>query len=154
MWYLIVNEQIATQRGSLYGTTNEGGDIDHCYDENNTGCGLVFQLTPKPDGSWTESVIHVFHHGGKPFAGVIFDQSGNLYGTTSGGNYFTDGVVYKLTPKAGGSWTYDVLHRFAGQPAQEPWGGVALDNAGSLYGTTGKCARNSGCQGVVFEITP
>src|ERR1700690_3414196 len=79
---------ICDQAGSLYGTTWEGGNS--C---NGFGCGVVFKLAPQSDGSWTESVLYTFcptspcTDGANPSAGLIFDQTGNLYGTTwAGGN--------------------------------------------------------------------
>ena len=60
--------------GNLYGTTNSYGAH---------GFGTVFELTPNGDGSWTESVLHSFNSShGYPYAGLIFDTVGNLYGTT------------------------------------------------------------------------
>ena len=68
--------------GNLYGTTLRGGNC------GGDGCGVVFKLVPKSDGSWTESVLHSFT-GGKdgfgPQADLIFDAAGNLYGTTADG---------------------------------------------------------------------
>jgi hypothetical protein len=67
----------------LYGTTAGGGTGDGC----NGGCGTVFELAPHPNGDWSETVLHSFtfgsgHDGAIPWANVIFDASGNLYGTT------------------------------------------------------------------------
>ena len=70
--------------------------------------GTVFKLTPNGDGSWTENVLHSFGDGDGegPFAGVIFDAAGNLYGTTCGGSRaFGYGTVFELTPNGDGSWT-------------------------------------------------
>ncbi|MGO9084292.1 MAG: choice-of-anchor tandem repeat GloVer-containing protein [Candidatus Sulfotelmatobacter sp.] len=76
--------------GNLYGTTVWGG----C-----DGYGVVFKLTPNPDGTWTETVLHPFLGFGRYpwWAGVIMDAAGNLYGTTSDGsnNY---GIVFEITP--------------------------------------------------------
>ena len=134
--------------GSLYGTTSRRGGH---------GLGTVFKLTPNPDGSWTETVLHSFaggRDGARPYAGLVIDAAGNLYGTTSVGGYADAGVVFKLAPGSGGSWTYSELHVFVGEPGQYPYGGLVLDQAGNLYGTTQACGNDQGCQGVVFEITP
>src|SRR5579863_1221261 len=68
--------------GNLYGTTVQGGTGCQGY-----GCGTVFELTPKAGGGWTEKVLHKFNDNGGafPFAGLIFDTDGNLYGTTYDG---------------------------------------------------------------------
>jgi uncharacterized repeat protein (TIGR03803 family) len=130
--------------GNLYGTTGWGGGGD--------SVGTVFKLTPQPDGTWTESVIHRFlrHPAANPYAGLTFDAAGNLYGTAFDG--IQAGAVFKLAPRSDGSWAYSVLHVFRGKPAMNPLGGLVLDDAGNLYGTTDMCS--SGCVGVVFEITP
>jgi uncharacterized repeat protein (TIGR03803 family) len=146
---------IFDQAGNLYGTTSGGGD----------DLGTVFRLTPKADGSWTESVLHNFTggtDGASPYASLIFDQAGNLYGTTSGGGdsgsclYDNCGVVFELMPNANGTWTESVLYRFGGgKHGQWPFGGLIFDQAGNLYGTAefgGNCG-DPGC-GVVFELTP
>jgi uncharacterized repeat protein (TIGR03803 family) len=128
--------------GNLYGTTWGGADSN----------GTVFKLTPNPDGSWTESVLHSFAGGGaNPEASLIFDAVGNLYGTTSGGGAYGLGTVFRLTPDQDGSWTEQVLVSFGGRPACFPEAEVISDAAGNLYGTThGTCGRD----GTVFKLTP
>jgi uncharacterized repeat protein (TIGR03803 family) len=145
--------------GDLYGTTASGGNSHDCFGD---GCGVVFKLTPNADGTWAESVLKRFagsKGGADPFAGLIFDMAGNLYGTTPQGGETKDcnggagcGVVFELTPNSNGSWTERVLHVFNGHPAANAYGGLVFDKAGNLYGTTGNCA--GGCGGVVFEVTP
>ena len=131
--------------GNLYGTTNGGGT---------RGKGVVFKLTPNSGGSWTESIVHYFTgpDGAYPKAGLIFDEAGNLYGTTPAGGGKGSGVVFKLKPNGDGSWTESVLHSFADNPADNPQAGLIFDVAGNLYGTT----VNGGLAnaGVVFEMTP
>jgi uncharacterized repeat protein (TIGR03803 family) len=74
-------------------------------------------LTPNTDGSWTKSVLYTFcsrtncGDGENPVASLIFDQAGNLYGTTSSGGAHGGGTVFKLTPNADGSWRESVLLR-------------------------------------------
>jgi uncharacterized repeat protein (TIGR03803 family) len=135
--------------GNLYGVTMIGGAQSQ---------GTVFQLTPNPDGSWTERVLHNFayHPASGPRARLIFDLAGNLYGTASPGDLGAGGTVFKLTPNSDGSRAFSVLHVFTGKPALLPFGGLAIDKAGSLYGTTSTCARGTNCygRGVAFEITP
>ena len=115
------------------------------------GCGVVFKLTPKGDGTWTESVIHSFKYtdGATPTAGVVFDPAGNLYGTTSGGGAHEGaGTVFKLAHNPDGSWTESVLHDFCSRQncsdGVGPEAGLVFDLVGNLYGTTGK----------VFKLTP
>ena len=65
--------------GSLYGATLRGGAY---------GKGTIFKLTLGSDGKWTKDVLHQFRggkDGARPFAGVVFDTAGNLYGTTCDG---------------------------------------------------------------------
>jgi len=142
--------------GNLYGTTGAGGSSSGC----NRGCGTVFKLAPNLDGSWTESVLYSFcsvkgcRDGSVLFAGVIFDQAGNLYGTTYSGGINNSGTVFKLTPNGDGSWTESVLYSFCsvkGCPdGGGPLDGLIFDQAGNLYGTT----EFSDYGGLVFQLTP
>jgi len=150
---------IFDRAGSMYGTTQV------VYG----GYGVVFRLTPKPDGTWTESVLYTFSggaDGGSPWAGLTIDSAGNLYGTTySGGNLnnCSDGgcgVVFKLTANPDGSWTESVLHQFQnGYDGANPGASLIFDAAGNLYGTTlygggGPCQIRSGGCGTIFKLTP
>ena len=89
---------VLDREGNLYGTAG-GGSNDNC---DGDGCGLVFKVTPKGK----ETVVYNFCPRGPnlctdgfwPYAGVIFDQKGNLYGTTQSGGATNGGVVFKLTP--------------------------------------------------------
>jgi uncharacterized repeat protein (TIGR03803 family) len=134
--------------GNLYGTTTAGGA---------SGDGTVFELTKKSDGTWTESVLYSFAggtDGATPWAGVTFDTSGNLYGTTTGGGASANGTVFKLTKNSNGNWTESVLYSFTGgsDGANPLWCGVILDATGNLYGMT----SGGGAQGmgVVYKLTP
>src|ERR1022692_2790827 len=135
--------------GNLYGTTVGGGP---------SGDGTVFELTPGAGGTWTEKVLHSFSGGADgthPYAGLIFDAAGNLYGTTDLGGAYGYGTVFELTPAAGGTWTEKVLHNFnnEGTDGIERLGPLIIDAAGNLYGTTYQGgAYNS--YGTVFELTP
>src|SRR5664279_570642 len=141
--------------GNLYGTTSEGGTYISC----SGGCGTVFELTPNGSGGWTETVLHNFNSNGtdgaNPYAGLIFDAAGNLYGTTTtGGSTGTGyGTVFELTPAAGGTWTEQVLYSFrGGTDGTWPYAGLIFDAAGNLYGTTPNGSTNNG--GIAFELTP
>ena len=137
--------------GNLYGTTVYGGP-------SGTAGGVVFKLAPKPDGTWTFSVLHAFScaEGCSPYAGVVFDAAGNLYGTTYSGGDYGDGVVFKLTPNADGTWTESVLHSFAGTADGAYPGGLISGAPGHLYGTTfgGGLDFGGGSNGygVAFEL--
>jgi uncharacterized repeat protein (TIGR03803 family) len=145
--------------GNLYGTTTFG-DNPSCPQ----GCGTVFELTPGSNGTWTQTVLYGFKggkDGSQPSGTLIRDKSGNLYGVTSFGGQPSCtsgcGTVYKLAPGGNGKWTKSVLHFFSGKDGANPFGGLTLDSAGNLYGTTRQggntsCSQN-GC-GVVFKLTP
>ena len=137
--------------GVIYGIGAGGGS---------NAQGAVFQLTPGA-GGWTFSLIHSFGPGDglHPDTGLILDAEGNLYGTTPGGGSAGAGIVFELTPGAGGVWTESILYNFPidadGYP---PDSMLTFDASGDLYGTTyygggTGHACTSGC-GTVFKLTP
>jgi uncharacterized repeat protein (TIGR03803 family) len=142
---------IADANGVLYGTTSNGGDNDN---------GTVFALSPPAAGAtrWTETVLHRFRGGpdGRfPFAGLIVDANGVLYGTTSAGGETDTGTVFALSPPAAGKtrWTHTVLHSFRGTPdGGEPFAGLIADAKGVLYGTT--TSGGDSFNGTVFALSP
>ncbi|MGC2112385.1 MAG: choice-of-anchor tandem repeat GloVer-containing protein [Candidatus Korobacteraceae bacterium] len=141
--------------GNLYGTTALGGSHYDCTG----GCGTVFEILPRGDGSWTEKLLHSFgtdSEGQYPDSALIFDAAGNLYGTTDGGGIHDDGTLFELSPREDGSWTNKVLHSFNnnGRDGWSPGGGLIFDAAGNLYGTTyyGGIHAASGGYGTVFEL--
>jgi len=150
------------QDGTLYGTTAFGGISQNCP----SGCGIVFNLKPTPNppitplSPWLETPLYRFgggSDGANPYgADIIFDEAGNIYGTTyNGGNGTCSGgcgVVYKLM-RSNGSWTESVLYSFTQSgDAQHPWGGVTFDQSGNLYGTTvyGGAYGN----GAIYQLKP
>ena len=139
--------------GNLYGTTWVGGESAGCRGRYPNTCGVVFELTPQNNRQWTERVLHAFnyHDGAYPFAGLVFDGAGNLYGTTPYGGAFGSGVVFELVPGADGSWAENIIHHFDAVP-HLPASTPVFDNAGNLYGT----ALRGGGQncGTVFKLTP
>jgi uncharacterized repeat protein (TIGR03803 family) len=140
---------ILDTEGNLYGTTLQGG---HTSTACAAGCGTVFELAAS---SGTETVLYAFQggtDGASPYAGVTFDSTGNLYGTTYAGGANGDGTVFKLTPASSGSWTESILHSFkGGWDGNGPLGGVILDASGNLYGTTFQGGAPPH-YGVVFEL--
>lgn len=145
--------------GNLYGTGSEGGDV--------VGGGIVLKLSPNGDGSWAETVLYAFCTGGdhrhcpdglNPMAGVSFDKSGNLYGTTWLGGFDDKwGVLYKLSPPpaSGERWTETVLYKFVGTGGGQPLSVVNFDKAGNAYVTASTGASNSpGLCGGVFKFAP
>lgn len=135
--------------GDLYGTASAGGA---------DASGVVFKLTPGSSG-WSESVIHTFRGGGDgkyPYGDLMFDTSGNLYGTAYQGGGHGYGVVFELRPNSKGGWTDKVLHSFANTPAGNPVAGLVMDSAGNLYGTTILGETESSCGGgcgTLFELS-
>ena len=118
------------------------------------GLGFLAVTTPLYAAS-SEQVLYAFQ-GGKsdgvePLAGVIFDSSGNLYGTTYEGGTYNGGIVFELTPN-NGQWTEKVLHTFQPKYGERPKAGLIMDSAGNLYGTTYYGGAYNG--GIVFELTP
>jgi uncharacterized repeat protein (TIGR03803 family) len=157
---------IADNSGALYGTTRFGGS---------SGNGTVFKLTPPAKGQtvWTETVLYRFaggNDGRLPYASLIADNSGALYGTTQRGGSgcpqdYGCGTVFMLTPPAKGQtvWTETVLYRFTGgSDGASPLAGLIADKQGALYGTTAVGGGQSGCPqsaffggcGTVFKLTP
>lgn len=118
---------IFDKKGNLYGTTYGGGQF---------GFGTAFQLTPSGAG-WTENILYSFSggaDGGLPSGGLVFDQSGNLYGTTSQGGKNNGGTVFMLMP-SNGSWALTTLYSFTATNLDGNSGNLVLDSAGNLYGT-------------------
>ena len=146
--YLPVGD-LATQGGSImYGATQSGGV---------GGFGTVYQLTNSRSVAWHISVLHSFTgldgDGAMPWAGVVLDPAGNLYGTTSWGGAEWAGTVFELTPGANNEWTETVLYSFTGRAdGNSPISTIVLDGAGNVYGTTYQGGTYN--QGVVYEVTP
>ena len=151
--------------GNVYGTTLGAG----LY-----GDGVVFELTRSSTAPWPETVLYAFSggtDGGDPSSPLVFDSAGNLYGATDSGGILSDctlsengpgcGVIFKLTPYSGGTWTETVLYSFTGGADGAEPGSVVLDSVGNLYGAT-YAGGLSDCQtggyamgcGVIFKLTP
>jgi hypothetical protein len=145
--------------GNIYGTTLYQGSPT-CVIAGISGCGTVFKLSHNPDGSWTNTTLYEFqgpNDGAWPYAGVVLDPSGNIYGVTDvGGTGPCDygwgcGSVFELSP-SGSGWVETILHEFSGgSDGGNPDYGLIFDSAGNLLGT----ATTGGAGlGTVFELTP
>jgi uncharacterized repeat protein (TIGR03803 family) len=125
-------------KGNVYGTTSGGGVY---------GYGTVFELTPKANGRWSETVLYSFKNDGidgcTSTGGLTFDASGSLYGTSQHCGAYGYGTVFELTPDSGG-WTESVLFSFDVTDGARPYGGVVIGEGGNLYGTAD----------IVFELSP
>jgi uncharacterized repeat protein (TIGR03803 family) len=142
------NEPLSTvtmdEAGNLYGTTAGGGSA---------GYGTVYELSPNGSG-WTERILYSFQNaldGRKPSGGVVFDAAGNLFGAAYNGGSGGGGTIFELTP-SGNSWTFNLLFSFVTAFHNGgPWATLAIDSAGSLYGTTYAAGFGDGS---VFKLTP
>lgn len=145
---------IFDQLGNIYGTTVSGGAY---------GQGTVYKLT-RSGGGWVESILHDFGAAGdgiEPLHSVVFDSSGNLYGTTSYGGANGYGTVFQLVP-SGSHWTENILVSFSlsGSAGGIPYAGLLIDQSGNLYGATSANApgggppNGDGGGGAVFELMP
>jgi uncharacterized repeat protein (TIGR03803 family) len=125
--------------GNLYGTTLSGGTYNN---------GVVFKLSP--DG--TETVLHHFTggaDGATPFADLIQDSAGNLYGTATNGGASGSGTVFEISPTG----AFTVLHSFeGGADGIGPQGRLIQDSTGNLFGAT--FAGGASGYGVVFKLNP
>ena len=152
--------------GNVYGTSKLGPNVGpYCTGGLYfNGCGTVYQLTPTSTGyNW--NIIYPFTDGDDgefPISGLVADQAGNLYGTTSKGGAGGGGVVFQQSP-SGGTWTYNLIYSLpAGNPqslcyfvpgegCSGPWGNLLLGNAGDFYGATYSAGTYQ--YGNVFKLT-
>jgi uncharacterized repeat protein (TIGR03803 family) len=113
-------------------------------------------------GQWKEKVLYSFCNGNGtscpdgvgPYASLIFDSAGNLYGTTFAGgniNYDSYGTVFELHHSRNGEWTEEVLYSFDLYDGAYPTTSLVFDTKGNLYGTTSSLIYPH--QGAVFELT-
>ncbi len=143
-----VGNPLLDQAGNVYGVTYDGGPV----------CGKVYRLS-KRSGKWQEAVLYAFTgangDGCNPYGSLVFDGSGNLYGTTTGYGAYGYGTVFELIAALGRGnhkYTEKVLWNFNKTDGSNPFSGLAWDSSGNLFGTT--YAGGSSNSGVVFELTP
>jgi hypothetical protein len=166
-----IGNRVADSAGNLYGVTFLGG-ASTC----DGGCGTVFELSPNSAGGWSESILYNFCAGSDatcpdgelPQSGLVLDSAGNLYGVTdwggtcTGGEKTNCGIVYELSPPSasGGAWTYTVIHAFCQDPNDDlcsdgiqPNGPLAIDAAGTIYGTVQGGGTGVYTKGAVYELS-
>src|ERR1700727_3349904 len=155
--------------GNLYGATTDGGNLSACIggDYPGEGCGVVFKLSRDSAGHWKETVLYTFSGGADgaiPYATLILDAAGNLYGTTQYGGFMSGcgklgcGVVFRLTHTATG-WHEAVLHSFSGNSVEANFpSALVQDSSGKLYGTLSQGgAVTSACElgcGAAYQLSP
>lgn len=135
---------------AFYGVTFNGG----------SGPGVVYEIAPRPTPCktafcpWNLTPLHTFdfNDGNGPQGTLIRDASGNLYGTTMAGGAGCQpdgcGTVFEVDSQG----QYKLLYSFNGSDGNEPQGGLLLDKAGNLYGTT--WAGGLYNDGTVFKLDP
>ena len=141
--YGVYGDFVFDKAGNLYGSTYYGGDYNF---------GAIYQLTPA-NGSWIKTVLYSFSGGsdGQYPSPVVFDRSGNLYGTTQNGGTAGYGTIFQLSP-SGGGWTKKTLYNFQdGHDGEWPVAGLTMDKSGNLYGAT---AFGDNYGATVFKLTP
>lgn len=125
--------------GNLYGTTSLGGD---------QGYGTVFKLAP--GATWTQTVLHSFRNaddGAYPYAGLVADGHGDLYGAATQGGTNGGGTVFKL--RLGGA-KFSVLASVPGSGISGAFRNLLIDENGTIYGTT-HCDGDDG-SGTIFKL--
>ena len=137
----------------LYGTTLEGGVAENgalysARPDNTAVVPFPQQFTP----------IYQFtggDDGGSPVASLVFDNAGNIYGTTAYGGAVNFGVVYELQ-HSGNTWNQSTLYTFTGSPHAARPRGIVFDDQGNIYGAAG--GGNPGCDrkscGTIYQLTP
>ena len=133
-----VGTVMVNQAGNVFGTSNQCGG------------GTVYEVSPSGSG-WNGFTLHSFEEtdsGSTPWAGLISDSAGNLYGTTAYGGLNDSGVVFELSP-SNGSYTYSVLYNFSGGGGS--LSRLSMDTAGNLYGS--QYAVGANMDGLIFKLT-
>jgi len=134
--------------GDLFGTATAGGNFNK---------GTVYELVSLGGGSYSEVTHHEFGSsatdGTAPYGALIFDGSGNVYGTTSAGGANGGGTVFMLTASENPNWVETVLWNFgSGTDGATPKCTLAFDASGNLWGTTTSGGANGA--GTIFELSP
>jgi uncharacterized repeat protein (TIGR03803 family) len=140
---------IQDDAGNLYGVAQQGGEFNH---------GALFMVSPPfyQGAPWNETLLYSFTGGSDgtiPNGPVVFDQNGNLYGTTKLGGAFNEGTIFRLSPTVSGLWNFASLHDFNGDTGDgiSPVVGLVITSTGALVGTTSFGGHD---YGIVFGIAP
>jgi uncharacterized repeat protein (TIGR03803 family) len=138
---------ISDSKGNFYGTTVSGGSSTNCTN----GCGTLFKIT----SLGKEIIVHSFvggsTDGAGPYASLVIDKNGNLYGSTSTGGKNGSGIVFKISPTGSETILYSFGTPLSGD-GSSPRGNLVQDGAGNLYGTTFEGGTHY--QGTIFKLTP
>jgi uncharacterized repeat protein (TIGR03803 family) len=129
---------VMDRKGRLYGAAPGGGAHDY---------GLIYQLTPQSNGSWSEKIIYAFTGAsglGDPYGGLVTDSAGNLYSAYTFG-------IFELMPQKDETWKEKTLYKFVGGSDGAYPQSLILDNTGNLYGATNTGGVH---RGTVFELSP
>lgn len=149
---------VVDMKGRLFGTTLAGGSGNCSNTGFPHGCGVVFEVVSARDGGWKESIVYSFtggsSDGNAPKAGVTLGSDGTLYGLTSFGGPYSQGVLYALKSTGGRKWAEAVLHTF---PENEgdgtyPVGVPIIDDHGRLFGASSLGGKMEG--GTIWEVSP
>jgi uncharacterized repeat protein (TIGR03803 family) len=146
---------IMDKKGNLYGTTLEGGLLNGNCEGS---CGTVFKISSTGE----ESLLYNFcsepncEDGDNPYATLVMDKEGNLYGTASAGGLkgcsYGCGTVFRITPNGQETVRYSFCSDPSCADGETPGVGLIIDKKGNLYGTTANGGANS--NGTVFKVTP
>lgn len=137
------------KHGNLYGTTIYGASATLCHNRYNSGCGTVFEISPKG----LETIRYAFQGGSDgaypSAAPLVADSDGNLYGSTQGGGGHNKGTIFRLAPDG----TETLLYAFAkARNGDIPTGVIRDKSDGHLFGTTTFGGPSD--DGVVFALQP
>jgi uncharacterized repeat protein (TIGR03803 family) len=128
--------------GNLFGTSNLGGSA---------GKGSVFEVV-KGSGMVTTLGSFVGANGTYPVGGLLIDAAGNFFGTTTGGGDSDNGTVFEVVHGSATISTQVSFEDNTDVPGSSPLGNLAMDQNGSIYGTT--YAGGATEAGTVFELPP
>jgi len=154
----IASPLLQASDGNFYGTASSGGLMGSCPDQNYSGCGTIFRITP----AGTFTVIHAFTEtdGWRPMAGLTQGSDGSLYGTTVlGGSANNDicvnstangcGTIFKITTAGNFTSVYSFTASDDGRFPEAP---LFAGGDGNLYGTAANAGANQ--FGTIFQVTP